>query len=320
MLEKKTGAVTIEIESNPDYVETARLATEAFASPGVEFDAEHIRWFYDTSFSQGTIIIALKNEAGHKIGQMALIKHKLSINGKFEMAAQLVDLFIVKAWRSRVLIKMLYDETASQLELHNIRFCVAVPNKNARPVNEHFLSLQVTLKMDMRAGLALPFRSSKVIISEKFDINRRDYFSKFFDGFASDETGAGLYWDGPSLVNRLSGQKNFYAVHATEYLLLISSTRYFKSIPYTLLCGFLHRNGKTPSSVDIKHLTNAACLFWKHPLFVYTGVNAALPHLPGFQIPDRVRPSLMLLQTRDFSPENNKVVFDRFQLIDFDYA
>jgi hypothetical protein len=42
--------------------------------------------------------------------------------------------------------------------------------------------------------------------------------------------------------------------------------------------------------------------------------------LPGLRLPDRIRPSPMLLQLRDFKPGAKPVELDRFQLLDFDFA
>jgi hypothetical protein len=59
---------------------------------------------------------------------------------------------------------------------------------------------------------------------------------------------------------------------------------------------------------------------WRRPLFVCAGLNNALAAMPGLPIPQRLRPSLMLMQLRDFAPEESKVAFDRYELIDFDFA
>jgi hypothetical protein len=69
----------------------------------------------------------------------------------------------------------------------------------------------------------------------------------------------------------------------------------------------------------IGRLVRAACRFWKLPIFIYAGVNKDLPTLPGFGVPSRLR-SPMLVQTRNIVSDEPDVAFDRFQLIDADFA
>ncbi len=87
-----------------------------------------------------------------------------------------------------------------------------------------------------------------------------------------------------------------------------------------LAVAFLRATGTTPSKADVRAVTRAACALWKRPLFIYAGLNRTLPATPGIRLPKRARPSPMLLQMRDFAPEREQLDFDRFQLIDFDFA
>ena len=58
-----------------------------------------------------------------------------------------------------------------------------------------------------------------------------------------------------------------------------------------------------------------------HRLYIYIGINAKLPGLPGVVLPERMRPSPMLVQLRDFQPgQLPGFSLDRYELIDFDYA
>ena len=59
--------------------------------------------------------------------------------------------------------------------------------------------------------------------------------------------------------------------------------------------------------------------FWKTPVFVYAGANTRLPQLPGLALPARLRRPI-LVQLRDIRDETRAVRFDRFQLIDSDFA
>ena len=66
-------------------------------------------------------------------------------------------------------------------------------------------------------------------------------------------------------------------------------------------------------------LVRAACRFWHKPLFVYAGTNSRLPMLPGIALPAKLRRPI-LVQLRDTTADAPDVSFDRFQLIDFDFA
>jgi hypothetical protein len=70
---------------------------------------------------------------------------------------------------------------------------------------------------------------------------------------------------------------------------------------------------------DVPELIRAACRFWRKPLFVYAGTNSRLPILPGIALPAKLRRPI-LVQLRDTSSKAHGVRFDRFQLIDSDFA
>jgi hypothetical protein len=108
-------------------------------------------------------------------------------------------------------------------------------------------------------------------------------------------------------------------VHATENLLLISTTRKTAGLTYTALCAFFARPNATVTADDVSQLVRAACRFWKKPVFVYAGNNDRLPKLPGIAVPARLRRPI-LVQLRDISSDTASVRFDRFQLIDSDFA
>ena len=124
--------ISVSVEEVLDYVETARLATEAFASPDSVFDSEHLRWFYEDCFPDGTTVVRLtEDETGNKVGQIALVHQTVLVNGVTEKAAELVDLFILKEWRGRERVQMLYDEVAQQFAARGIRFAFGMPNAKA---------------------------------------------------------------------------------------------------------------------------------------------------------------------------------------------
>ena len=64
-----------------NYEETARLATEAFASLNRVIMPERLRWFYERCFSLGATVIALRN-GDRKVGQIAMVRQTLRLNGQ----------------------------------------------------------------------------------------------------------------------------------------------------------------------------------------------------------------------------------------------
>src|SRR5262249_41586719 len=126
-------------------------------------------------------------------------------------------------------------------------------------------------------------------------------------------------WNAQTLLDRISDPTCDYAIHATENLLLVSSSRKTRGIGYALLCGFYARPGGKVPSGDIRRLTRAACQLWKHHVFVYAGLNRSRRFWPGVALPQRLRPPI-LVQLRDFASEQAEPRFDRFQLTDSDFV
>ena len=307
------------VEHSIDYAATASLGMEAFASPHVVFDPDHLRWFYNDAFSLGTKVIALEND-GQKVGQIAVVRQKLRIDGVDHVAGQLCDLFITKPHRSKKSMAMLYDEVERQFEAEGIRFGLGMPNEKAIRVNEHFFKLKPYLRMQIRLGISPMALFRKANLTTPFDPYHREDILKLLHPYATAATENGLPWDAEGLFKRLLGRKFRYALHTSDYGLLISSPRVSRSFGYTCLAGFFPKTGKKLSSSQARKLTADACAYWRQPLFAYAGLNGAVERLPGFCLPDRARPSPMLLQMRDFTPTQAPVRLDRFQLLDFDFA
>jgi hypothetical protein len=311
--------LTISEEKIIDYEITARIATEAFDSKNVVFSGERMKWLYESSFGQGSTILAAF-DGDVKVGQMALIHQKLRSGGEAVTATQLVDLFILQAYRSPQLLRRLYQEIEQLCLARNIRFILGVPNENAKPLNARLLKLSPLLWLPIRAGFGWWWpRGSGLKYSGRFKSMTKKDAIDLLTGFGTPATENGLHWDGDLLFDRLSDPTCDYAVHATADLLLISSSRKTRGVRYALLCGFFVRPQAKVTSIDIRVLTGAACRYWKHPFFVYAGVNNSLPVLPGFMLPTRLR-APMLVQLRDFTTEEFDVRFDRFQLIDSDFV
>lgn len=311
--------ITVSEEKIVDYEITARIATDAFGSKAVAFSAERMKWLYERSFGQGTAILAVFDE-GVKIGQIALIRQKLCANGEFGAATQLVDLFILLAYRSPQLVRRIYKEIERFCLDKNIRFILALPNQNATLLNARFLKLKPLVRLKIRAGVGLlPPRLSKLKYSGRLKSIPRNQAIDLLSDFSTPATENGLSWDGETLFERMSDPTCDYAVHCTANLLLISSSRTTKGIKYTLLCGFFVRSQTKATTGGVRELIRAACRFWKHLFFVYAGVNRSLPELPGIVVPARFRQPI-LVQLRDFNSDEPKIQFDRFQLIDSDFA
>src|SRR2546426_836683 len=104
-----------------DYEETARVATEAFRPANVVFYPEQLQWFYERCFSLGTTLVTLRH-GSRRIGQCAMVRQIVLMDGVRESAAQLVDLFIIEAFRSKDALRLLYDEVERQCAAQEIRF------------------------------------------------------------------------------------------------------------------------------------------------------------------------------------------------------
>jgi hypothetical protein len=312
-------ATTAECEQIINYEETARLATEAFASPNLTIMPERLRWFYERCFSLGTTVIALRDE-GRKVGQIAMVRQMLRVDGRQESAAQLVDLFVSREFRGKERLRLLYAEVERQFIKQDIRFGIGMPNAKALGVNEYFFNLKPFLRLPFSMGVALPLPLAKDLLSLRFDASDRDRFLSVFAGFRSSPNENGVIWDENRLYERLCSYRREYGIHVLDNVMLISSPRSSRGVNYTLLCGFMTRRGTHAAPVVARRTVRAACRMWDRPLFVYAGVNSELSSAPGFVMPTKVRPSPLLVQLRDFKPERKPLHLDRFQLLDFDFA
>jgi hypothetical protein len=312
-------AITVEHEKKVDYEESARLVTQAVASRDVIIQSEHLRWFYERCFSLGTTVVALR-DGNRKIGQFAMVRQTILVNGKEESAAQLVDLFVSHEYRGKERLYQLYNEVERQFVNQDIRFAIGMPNAKAIRINEHFFKLKPFLRLPLSMGVALPLLTQRDLLSFRFDPANNSKSLALFARFRSSSDENGLTWDETKLFERLCGKRYEYGVHAVEELLLISSPRTARGVNYTLLCGFMAHPGAEVTPRAVRSLVRSACHMWGRPLFLYAGINNKLPSLPGIAFPDKIRPSPMLIQLRDFKPDRPPLRLDRFQLFDFDFA
>jgi hypothetical protein len=308
-----------ECERVVNYEETARLATEAFASLNRVIMPERLRWFYERCFSQGATVIALRN-GDRKVGQIAMVRQTLRLNGQEESAAQLVDLFISKEFRGKERLQQLYAEVERQFVKQDIRFAIGMPNAKALGVNEYFFNLKPFLRLPFSMGVAIPLAPQRDIQSSRFDPTNKSLALSLLAGYGSCPNENGVLWDPARLFERLCNYDREYGIHTLDGVLLISSPRSSRGLMYTLLCGFTTRGDTKASRATTRHLVRDACRMWKRPLFAYAGVNFKLAAPPGIVLPVKFRPSPLLVQLRDFKPERQPLRLDRFELIDFDLA
>jgi hypothetical protein len=310
--------VTISEELAVDYERTARLATEAFAAKHIQFSPDRIKGLYERGFGRGTTVLAAIDD-GQKIGQVALIEQRVSINGKLSPAIQLVDLFILQAYRSAQLVRRLYKEVEKICTARGIHYLLALPNDKSASLNARFLKLEPLLSMPIRAGVSLFWPVTKPVRSNSLKSMTEKRALELISDFACPTNENGLCWDAASLLERLNDPTCEYAVHAIDRLLLVSSKRKSFGIPYIALCAFFAKPKAEVTNADVRRLIRAACCFWKKPLFMYAGINGRLPKLPGIALPAKLRRPI-LLQLRDTKADAHRIQMDRFQLIDSDFV
>jgi hypothetical protein len=309
--------IAVSEESAIDFDSTARIATEAFGSKDVTFSASRMKWLYERGFGQRAAVVAAF-DGDKKVGQIVLLHQNVYLDGQPVVATQLIDLFILKAYRSPGLVRRLYQEVERLCDAGRIRIILGLPNPISAPLNARFMKLQPLFLLPVRVGLSLRWpRRARVQLSARIKTMPRDEAIERLSIFVTPASENGLHWDAATLLERISDPTCDYAVHATPDLLLISSSRRTRGISHTLLCGFFVRPGAVIASGEIGGLIDAACELWKHRVFVYAGVNNSLPRLPGLAIPARLRPPI-LVQLRDTVTDAMPRI-DRFQLTDSDY-
>src|ERR1700751_3569478 len=156
--------VTVLEEQTVDYELTARIATEAFAAENVHFSPERIKWLYERSFGRGTTVLAAVDD-GRKVGQIAMVGQTVCVNGELAPAIQLVDLFILQAYRSAQLVRKLYREVEQICAARGIRYVLAFPHDKSVLLNARFLKLAPVLSMPIRAGMSLLRPAAKLVHS-----------------------------------------------------------------------------------------------------------------------------------------------------------
>ena len=215
---------------------------------------------------------------GRKIGQIALIGQNVCIAGEIHPAVQLVDLFILQAYRSAQVVRKLYKEVEKFCAARNIRYILALPNEKSAPLNARFLKLRPVLWMPIRAGVSLRRPTPGTIThSGLLRSMTREQAIELFSPFICPANGNGSHWDAKTLFDRLDDPTCDYAVHATTNLLLASSRRKTKGVSYTTLCAFFARPSTKPGEQEVDELIRAACRHWKHAPRLRLTVRRARP-------------------------------------------
>lgn len=310
--------ITVSEESAVDFESTARIATEAFGSKDITFSASRMKWLYERAFGRGAAVVAAF-DGDKKIGQIVLLHQNVHLDGEPAIATQLIDLFILQAYRSRALIQSLYEEAERLCEANHIRIVLTLPNEKSARLNARFMKLHPFLSLPVRVGLCLGRpRSTRLAFSTPINAIAKEEAIRRLSTFATPASQNGPHWDAETLLERISDPTRDYAMHATADLLLVSSSRKTRGINHVLLCGFFTRPGALINSADIGALIDAACRLRKRRIFAYAGINSSLPRLPGLALPGRFRQPI-LIQLRDTSTEAMPR-FDRFELIDSDFV
>jgi hypothetical protein len=311
--------ITVAEEKTIDFETTARIATEAFGSKDIKFSPERMRWLYERGFGQGSAVVAAF-DGDKKVGQIVLLHQKVYLDGRPVTATQLIDLFILQAYRSSALVRRIYGEVEQLCEANHIRIVFTLPNKVSAPLNTRFMKLRPFLSLPVRMGISLwrP-RGARLKFSGRLKTLSKSEAIDLLSNFATPVTENGVCWGAETLLERISDPTCDYAVHATANCLLVSSARKRRGISHVLLCGFFARPQANIAASEARDLIRAACRFWKKPIFVYAGINKSLPRLPGFSIPARYRQPI-LVQLRDFNSDGAEPHFDRFQLTDSDFT
>ncbi len=309
--------LTVASETAVDWVETARLATEAFAAP-VPFDPARLKWVYETCFAEGAVVVTLRAE-GRKVGQLVILRHLLRVDGRDEPAGLFVDLFVLKAHRSRDAVAMLFAEAEVRFRDLGLRFAVGMPNVRSLPINIRCFALETVLTLPLHLGLALR-RPDAVVESHRLADLDPARLRALLAPFATAPGETGVPWSAEALARRVEGPGFTYGIHVLPDVVAISSPRRSRGIPHTLICALFARPGAEVARSDLRRLTRAACVMWQRPIFAYCGINRALSNVPGLRLPSWLRPSPLVVQLRDFRPTGRNVVFDRYQLIDSDFA
>lgn len=308
---------TVASETAVDWQETARLATEAFAA-AVPFDPDRLRWTWERCFAEGAEVVTLRAD-GAKVGQLAILRHSIIIDGRPEPAGLFVDLFVLKPHRSREAVALLFGEAERRFRALGLRFAVGMPNRRSLPLNVDLFAMETVEVLPLHLGVMFGRPDPAVVTRRVADLGPGE-LETLLAPHVTPERDLCLPWDAPGLARRLSGPGFDYALHILGDVAAVSSPRSSRGIPHSLICGFFARNPERVASDDLGRLVRAACAEWRRPVFAYCGFDHILPILPGVRMPRPIRPSPLVVQMRDFRSAGPPPRLTRYQMIDSDFA
>ena len=308
---------TVASETAVDWRETARLATEAFAD-AVPFDADRLRWTYERCFAEGAEVVTLRAD-GAKVGQLAILRHTITVDGRSEPAGLFVDLFVLKPHRSREAIALLFAEAERRFRALGLRFALGMPNRRSLPLNVGLFAMETVEVLPLHLGVMFG-RPDPAVGTRRVADHGTDEIATLLAPHVAPARDLCLPWDAGALARRLSGPGFDYALHVLDDVVAVSSPRSSRGIPHSLICGFFAREPERVASDDLGRLVRAACAEWRRPVFAYCGFDRLLPILPGVRMPRPVRPSPLVVQMRDFRGGGSLPRLTRYQMIDSDFA
>lgn len=304
--------ILVELEVALDFDATAKLARDSFDGKDTGFSADYLRWLYEVGFGGDTTIIKASKD-GAKIGQMVLLWHDIRLNGRTTKCAQLVDLFVVPEHRSYEVTRKIYAAAAGAIRERPGSSIIAMPNPKATPLNKRFLKLSATQELEIRAGFASPlFRGPKVTSARHNEERGTDATIGLEDYLSGG--GDQVLWTQDTLRRRLANPKFQYAIHRTGNACMITSLRKVRNIPMFLICAIFAK--RSPEPGEVASLLWAGAKTHKWPIYVHLGFHSEFS-APGRLLPDRLRPSPMMLQTGGI-PDDAHLC--RFESLDFDFA
>src|SRR5579872_3857223 len=154
--------ITVSEETSVDFESTALIATEAFGSKHVKFSPQRMKWLYERGFGEGAAVVAAF-DGDKKVGQIVLLHQKVHLDGAPVVATQLIDLFILQAYRSPVLVRRIYKEAERICEAKQVRVILGLPNPISAPLNARFMKVHPFLLLPTRIGISAGWPRGAVV-------------------------------------------------------------------------------------------------------------------------------------------------------------
>jgi|SynMetStandDraft_2_1070026.scaffolds.fasta_scaffold01755_2 GNAT superfamily N-acetyltransferase len=293
---------------------TSRLALQAFDRSGPELSSDRFLWAYRHGYERVIIISAFSD--GTKIGQLVCFSKKVLLAGRFLKAAELVDLFVSPEFRGFKVASSLYAKMRETLEREGTEIVYAYANERASYMNRRYLSMEEATPLPAYAGVHFNFpvfNRSGITIHKDLD-----QIAETCTSHTRPTSRAGLIITREQLVRRLSSPMYNYLSASNGEVAIIGSPRIIRSVPVLLVCATFTNLQLPPNKKTIRALTGALCRAAERRIFFYAGWNDAFNFKHGARIPDSLLKGKLLIQSNWMNSRRQD--FDRFELIDIDYA